>query len=407
MRNVFLVIRHEVDAVLRKPSFWLMTFLFPAFIIAITIVSQVVARTAFEDLEGNPLSGGGGPAIGYVDHAGVIARLPEGLPPGLLEAFPDEASARAALEAGRVSQYYVVPADFIASGDLVLIDSEFSPFSTFTTSSLFEYLIRFNLVGDSALANLVLDPTLSVRSEALAPEPPRDASDPLSFFVPFAVLFIFFFVITTSSGFMLQSVSKEKENRVMEVLLISLRPRELMLGKVVGLGLVALFQMAIWLGGGLLALDRGTSLLGVAGSFELPPGFVVWALLYFVLGYLTYASLLGAIGALAPSAREGTQFTFVAMLPLMIPLWVNPVFTESPDGALATILSLFPLTAPTSMITRLAASSVPIEQLLIGLAGLAVTAYVFVLLSARFFRADTLLSTSRFNWRRMVSGLRR
>jgi ABC-2 type transport system permease protein len=224
--------------------------------------------------------------------------------------------------------------------------------------------------------------------------------------VPFAALFIFFFVITTSSGFMLQSVSKEKENRTVEILLLSLRPRDLMLGKVVGLGVVALLQMAIWLGGSLFALDRSAT-LGIAASVELPPGFVAWALAYFVLGYLLYASALGAIGALAPSAREGTQFTFIALLPLMIPLWLSTAFSESPNGTLATLFSLFPLTAPTSMITRMAAGPVPVEQLLVGLAGLAVTTYVFVLLAARFFRADTLLSSNALNWRRIVAELRR
>ena len=67
----------------------------------------------------------------------------------------------------------------------------------------------------------------------------------LTFFVPFATMFIFFFSLTMSSGFMLQSVSKEKENRVVEVLLLSLRSRELMLGKLLGLGSIALFQMLI------------------------------------------------------------------------------------------------------------------------------------------------------------------
>jgi ABC-2 type transport system permease protein len=116
---------------------------------------------------------------------------------------------------------------------------------------------------------------------------------------------------------------------------------------------------------------------------------------------------LGAIGALAPTAREGAQFTFVVILPLMIPLWLNNVFTQTPNGGLATFLSLFPLTAPTSMVTRLAAGGVPAWQPAVGLVGLAATTYVFVLLSARFFRADTLLSSASLQWRRIVQEFKR
>jgi len=140
----------------------------------------------------------------------------------------------------------------------------------------------------------------------------------------------------------------------------------------------------------------------VIGSIALPKGFVVWGLLYFVLGYILYASLLGAIGALAPNTRETGQFTFIAMLPLMLPVWLNTAFIQAPNGLLATIVSLFPLTAPTSMLPRLAAGGVPFWQPLVGLAALVVTTYLFVLIAARFFRADTLLSSASMSWARVV-----
>ena len=200
---------------------------------------------------------------------------------------------------------------------------------------------------------------------------------------------------------MLQSVVKEKENRTAEVLLLSLSPVQLMLGKVLGLGVLALLQMGIWLGGGLLVMGRGQALLGDLQLAALPAGFVAITVLYFLLGYLLYASALGALGALAPSLREGSQFTFIIILPLLVPIMLNSVFVEAPDGLVATVLSLFPLTAPTSMPTRLVAGTVPLWQVLLGLALLVLTAFAFVLLAARFFRADTLLSDATLDWRRV------
>jgi len=218
------------------------------------------------------------------------------------------------------------------------------------------------------------------------------------------VLMIFYLVITMTGGFMLQSVSKEKENRTIEVLLLSVRPRDLMLGKILGLGVVALLQMAVW--GGAMLLFGGVSLNGLS-SLGLPEGFFVWALLYFVLGYLLYASLLGALGALAPSTREGTQFTFLVMSPLFIPLMLNSALIEAPNSGLTVFLSLFPLTSPVTMITRLASGPVPIEQLVLGLAILAITTYGIIVYSARFFRADTLLSFNTLNFKRLLQEIRR
>ena len=205
---------------------------------------------------------------------------------------------------------------------------------------------------------------------------------------------------------MLSSVSREKENRTAEILLLSIKPRELMLGKVVGLGCVALLQMSIWMSGALFSLSRSKELAGFSTAFSLPPGFLGWGLLYFIFGYFLYASLLGAIGALAPNAREGGQFTFIIILPLLIPIWFNVAFTEAPNGPVAMFLSMFPLTS-ISMMTRITATEVPLWQILLSLAGLAFTTYLVILLSARFFQAETLLSSDNISLKRVFRAFKR
>jgi ABC-2 type transport system permease protein len=404
MRNLFLVIRHEILTTLRKRSFWFMTFVFPLAILVVTFGAQVLGGREMQTAE--PLLPTPGmaaelPATGYVDQAGIITRLPGAVPPTLFRGYPDEGSAAAALAAGEVERYFVITPGYVEHGEVVLVQQEFRPFSD-GGEGLLNYVLRYNLTGDEALAMLLMAPAAGVERHALVEAPAAESGGFMQFIVPFATMFIFFFVITMSSGFMLQSVAREKENRTMEVLLVTLQPRQLMLGKILGLSVVALLQMAIWAGGPLLVLGRGQDLLGIAGAVTLPTGFLLWALLYFLLGYLLYASLMGAIGALAPTAREGSQFTFFVLLPLLIPLWLNSVFIHSPDGTLAVALSLFPLTAPTSMMTRLVATSVPGWQLGISLLGLALTTYLLVALAARFFRADTLLAGGSLHWRQFL-----
>jgi ABC-2 type transport system permease protein len=416
MSNVWLIIKHEIATTLQKRSFWLTTFLLPAFILVLSLGSQSLAQSSMATGGSNPLLGGimsAGKPIGYVDQAGIIEQIPE--PPqtenplqtaGQLQAYPTEAAAQAALAQGTIAKYYLVPADFIRSGDLIVVDSNFSVFNSLENNDYFEYVLRLNLVKDANLASMLDDPTPDVTYQALAPQEMQRADDDdfSGLGVPFAVLMIFYLVITMTGGFMLQSVSKEKENRTIEILLLSLRPRDMMLGKILGLGVVALLQMAIW--GGAMLVFGGLSLEGLSG-LGLPDGFFLWAILYFILGYLLYASLLGAVGALAPSTREGTQFTFLVLSPLFIPLMLNSVLIQTPDGALTTFLSLFPLTSPVTMITRLASGPVPFGQLALGLVLLAVTTYGIIIYAARFFRADTLLSFSALNFKRLLQEIRR
>ena len=414
MTNVFLVITHEISTTLRKRSFWLLTFLLPAAILGMSLLSQSLARSSIANDGSNPLLSGftsGPKPVGYVDQAGLIKQIPDQLPADLkikqdeLEAFPDQAAAQAALAAKAINKYYVVPADFIKTGNLLLVDSNFSVFNSLDSSNYFEYVLRLNLTGDQNLAAMLANPTAQTKTQSVAPPSEKRSDGFSSFGVPFAVLIIFYMVITMTSSFMLQSVTKEKENRTIEVLLVSLRPRDLMLGKILGLCVIALLQMAVWAGAGVL-VTGGAALSGL-GTSGLSAGFFVWALLYFVGGYLIYASLLGALGALAPSTREGTQFTFIILLPLFIPLFMNTALIESPNGTLTTFLSLFPLTSPVTMITRLAAGPVPIAQLVLGLVILAITTYGIIVFASRFFRADTLLSFNALNFKRIVQEIRR
>jgi ABC-2 type transport system permease protein len=426
MHTLRLVIWHELRSTASKRSFWLMTLLFPLLITAISLGPQLMARRSVEsELTAASAAGAGASqALGYVDAAGIIRQLPPDLATGSLRPYANEAAASAAVRAGAISGYFLVPADYIRSGHAVLVTPDLSLMTAGQRSGQLDYVLRYNLAGDASLASLLRDPTPAVVATSLTPASTTTETarqGPATSFLPIAVMFLLFFVITMSASYMLQSVVKEKENRTAEVLLVSLRPRDLMLGKVIGLGALALGQMAIWMVGGMLLSGGGLGMAGilrnpqvsagmaqadVSSGIGLPPGFVLWAVLFFLGGYVVYASALGALGALAPNMREGSQFTFIFLIPLLTPVWLNYVFTEQPNGPLATILSLFPLTAPTAMVARLAAGGVPLWQAAVSLIGLAITAYFFIHLAARFFRADTLLSSGSLSWRRIVGELR-
>ena len=406
MRNILLVIKHEIRTTIGKRSFWIMTFMFPVLIVALSFGSQLLAEKSFaNEEEAGVLRSEVAGITGLVDEAGLILHLPPDVPAKLLQTFPNQASAQIALEANELDRYYLIPEDFRQTGEVILVVSDYSPIANLSSNTLFGYIIDANLIGDDALARLMIDPSPNEVFYPQAVDVQAEGDNGVtSFLVPYTTMMLFFMLISMTGNMMLTSVTKEKENRTMEVLLLSLRPRELMAGKLLGLGIVALLQMSIWLGGGLLAQGGGGQVLR-SSLAALTPSFVLWALAYLMFGYLLYASILGALGSLAPTAREGAQFSFLVMLPLFIPLALNTIFVESPHGGLATFLSLFPLSAPTSMVTRLVSDAVPAWQPIVGLVGLAVTTFFFISLAARFFRADTLLSSASLTRQRLLGAL--
>ena len=220
-----------------------------------------------------------------------------------------------------------------------------------------------------------------------------DESNPLAYWMPYAVAFLFYMMIIITSSLLLGNISKEKENRVIEILLNSVTPTQLMTGKIIGLGLTSLFQVAILLVSGYFLVNLSGNAFSLPSGFELPPSILAWGILYFLLGYAVYASLMAGVGALAPNMREGSQLTIVVMLPLIIPLFFSSsVFMNDPNGAIATAISMFPLSTPVAMMSRLSAGGVPWWQPPLAAVLLVLTAVLVVRSVAGMFRAQTLLS---------------
>ena len=419
MRTVWLVIKHEIGVTIRRTSFWVMSLLVPLLMAAVVAgPAYIEARDSVESIASaaDETAAGELPAIGVIDATGLLLPLPEGFPPGYLLPYTDLDAALAALDDGTLAQVVVVAPDYLETGRIDVYDQEFGLLSSQGMDVGFDgagYLmlrrvLNANLLGDDMLAIAVDNPTPGVLIEynALNPSTRNVEGELLADLVSRLVPYLFYFVLIVTSGYLLQSVTTEKENRIVEVLLLSAEPRDLLMGKMIGLSGVAIFQFALWMGTGALLLDEANTRFDL-GSLSLPPGFVIWAAVFMLGGYLLYGSIMLAGGSLAPSAREAGQLTILLIVPFMPVLMFAQVFYENPNGGLALTLSLLPFTAPAAMVTRLAVAEVPLWQLLVSLGGLLLLAYVFVLLAARFFRPQNLLAyTTEFKLSRFLSGWR-
>jgi ABC-2 type transport system permease protein len=194
----------------------------------------------------------------------------------------------------------------------------------------------------------------------------------------------------------MQSVIEEKESRLVEVLISSVRPGQLLSGKILAMGVLGLFQIAVWIGISLalmmLQRDQVAAVVPFLTSLRIPLDALPILAIYFVLGYLIFAAEFGAIGAISNSLQEGPQFSIIFVLPALAPLFFLTAFVADPNGGLATFLSIFPFTSPMSMTMRSVITAVPAWQVVLSIALLAVTVWATFWIAGRLFRVQTLLA---------------
>jgi ABC-2 type transport system permease protein len=129
---------------------------------------------------------------------------------------------------------------------------------------------------------------------------------------------------------------------MIEIMMLATTPRQLLAGKFMGLGLIGLLQAILWLGTGFVLLRFSGTTFQIPEAYQLPISFLIWGLIFFLLGYAVFASLMAGIGALVPNIREASQVTLIVMAPLLLPLMLISVLVRDPNGGLAVGLSLFP-----------------------------------------------------------------
>ncbi|MFW5713739.1 MAG: ABC transporter permease [Brevefilum sp.] len=399
MKKTWLVLKTEFINTFTRRSFLLTLILVPL------VPALILGGISLFGGEGEETNGGGiflptQPEItaeGYVDQAGIIEELPDSIDEDRLTAYPSEQAAMEAVTADDISGFYVIEEDYLETGAIRYVREDFNPFSALDTTGIIQNVIEFNLLGADPLRYQKYANPVQLQQVALDPEEAqRDMANPLAFYLPYGVTMLFYVLILTSASLMLNSVAKEKENRVMEILMSSIKPNQLLAGKILGLGLVGLLQMVVWMGSAFLLLRLGGTTLNIPAELQLPPELFAWGIPLFILGYLIYATIMAGAGALVPNVKEATQATFLVVLPILVPLVMVGVIINQPNSLLPVILSLIPFTAPNTIMTRLAVTSVPVWQLLLSMALMVITILLLIRAVARMFRAKLLLTGKKF-----------
>jgi ABC-2 type transport system permease protein len=404
MKKTWLVMRNEIIFQVTRRSWLLITFGLPL-IVAVLFFVPPLLRGGSSGVSGAGASSPGPTQLaveGYVDHSGLVKMVPEDLQSYLLPCT-DEASARHGLQDGTIAAYYVVPPDYVQSGELIRVAANFTAFSPEGQSWAMRWVLLVNLLGgDIQLAQQVSNP-MDLHVTALSSGTQREVGLGWTYWIPYATGMILYVVIIMSSSLLRSSMGGERKNRVLEILMLSVSPKQILSGKIIALALVGLVQTVIWAGGGYALVRLAGQGINLPADVQVPFSAVVWSAVFFLLGYAVYASLLAGLGALTgPNVAGSSSADFVVIWPLIIPIFFMSFLISSPNGALAVLLSLFPLTAPIAMLTRMAAGGVPWWQPPLAAAFMAVTAAFVLRAVASVFRAQILLSGQTFTTRRFL-----
>ncbi len=395
MSKFWKVARHEYTRhVLRR------RFLFGLFSLPLMVVLMVgvVLLIALSQEDGKP--------VGYVDHADLLSQAVQLPPPGALQksvkmvAFSDEAQARQALVAGKIQAYFILGADYLENGNARMVSlKEPSP----EAQDQFRSFVRASLLASQpaeVAARLAQGDNLVVRSADGSRQ--LKQGDWFNLLLPIFAGLAFMMAIFTTSGYLMQAVVEEKENRTMEVLVTSVSPLQLMAGKIIGLIGVGLTQFLGWVGFGVLAVLVGRNYFSWMKSASLSPSLLLWSFIILIPSFVMVAALMVAVGSTVTEAREGQQISGLFTMPIVIPYWFVSLIMKNPNGLVSQVLSFFPLTAPVTLTLRLAFSVIPLWQLGLNLLELGLVAVLTVWLAGRAFRLGMLQYGQRLSLRQII-----
>ena len=377
----------EFLTTVRRKGFLLTLFLMPLYGMFATAMGALPTMLAKHSTEAR--------VVGVVDPAKVL-----GIEPGREERMDDEwtahfyssfQSASNAFELGDVRMILRLDPKYLENG---LTTQYRHPGGLLTSRRigppLADFMRQRLLVKrvQPALVDRVLDPvadSIYVVTPSGGFERENFTRRLLLIFVPLVFGFILAVGIFTAGSYLLQGLGEEKESRILESLLALVTPDELLAGKLLGLGSAALVLVLIWgvLGSLSIALQ--------AASMPIPPTTYLIAAFYFLIGYFFFASFMLGVGSLVATYQEANQWAALISLSAMFPFFLLSAIVDQPHGPLAVTLSIFPWTAPVTMMMRLPAGGVPLWQLVFSMSLLLACTILMLKLSARVFRIGLLL----------------
>jgi ABC-2 type transport system permease protein len=402
MNKTYLIFRHEFLHTLRRTGFILLTFALPVLALLGIGVLHIVSGAAKPPAEVI--------RIGYVDEVGGFDQFTS---QGniTLDRFYTTDDATQALISKDITEYFVIPPDFISTGTIkrYIIQKEVTP-PISTTTAIKDFLSSNLLAGKvptttidriKAPLNLV---TTTLTSTGVVASAQRGLTNLI---IPGIFSLLLALSLSFSSAYVLQGFGEEKENRLMEILLSSVSTRQLITGKVLGIGAAGLVQVIVWVISIPLLLNLASSSIGGSISMiQIPANFLGLGVVYFILGYLLFAVLSASVAAVSATVREGQGLASIFGLFAVAPFWFYSLLLLFPNSPIWVVFSIFPFSAPVLVMLRFGMTGVPTWQLIASMAVLVLSIVGGLLLAAKLLRTYILMYGKRPNLGEIIRNLR-
>lgn len=394
MRKLPAVIRHEYLTIIKQPSFWIVMLAIPALIVAIGLISYFGGKASEDriaeltkDLKN----------VAIVDESNLIRpEIIQGA--GLSLSQPQEKDQLIeSVKSGEKEALLVFPSDlenskryqaYVGSNDISKTGSVTGLADNLLQSSLFLPLGSADII---ALAQNGADSTVTTYDNG------RETAGVNEFIIPGLFLALFFIIFMFSVSYMLSSVSEEKENRSMEMVLTYVNTTTLIIGKLLAVTLVTLTQIAFFAAlaviGIIIALNTGIASLPAGidiSRLVFDPQSILFGLGFLLAGFLMFAGFMTIVAAAAPSSREANSFSGVFYFGAFAPLYLVTLIITSPDNSLVRFLSFFPITSPVVSLLRNTFGNISVTEGLLMLATMALFATLAIAIAIRTFRLGAL-----------------
>ena len=413
MSKIGIVIRREYLTRVRKKSFIILTFLMPVLFVGLIFGTMLLAQ----------LSEGKAKNIVVVDETGEYFQILQNT-----DQF-HFIEAQSGFERFRQQSDDAVYATLVISDDLLKDPTAITLYSwqqvtpataLSITAQLNSYLSEKKLDSFNIpeLKTILEESKITVRMKNIRLDESgkeKETSAELAMVLGMVFTFLIYMFIFVYGAMVMQGVMEEKTNRIVEIMVSSVKPFDLMMGKLIGIGAVGVTQFALW---GLLiagVMLFGTTLFaGAGGTVAMILGLLassnvlvlcLYFVLFFIGGYLIYASLFAAIGAMVNSQEDTQQYMMPITILIIFAFYAGFYSSQNPDGPLAFWTSMIPFTSPIVMMTRLP-YDVPWWQLVLSIALLALTVILIIGLVAKIYRVGILMYGKKPTYKEIIKWLK-
>ena len=426
MNKTFLIIKREYLTRVRKRSFLVTTILVPIIIVGFYAAIIAIAMSDNDDQD----------KIAVIDKGnlfnGVIPAEKDDKETVKLELVPNETqeSFKTKYRDRGYDAYVYIPELDVTNPTGIELHSK-NTVSVFTKSRIEKKINK--AVERKRLVSANIDPAkyesikadVSIESTIDSADGEKKSVEGLAYAVAFAAGILIYMILIIYGMMVMRGVMEEKTSRISEVIVSSVKPFQLMLGKIIGIGAVGITQFIIWIvlisvlqiiipigqisqGGPAAGVppDQAANLSMLANVSEglksIPIGLLLACFVfYFIGGYLTYSSMFAAIGSVSEDQQDAQQLVLPVMMPIIVGFVIMTKAVQDPNGSLALFGSMFPLTSPIVMLGRIP-FGVPYWQIIVSMAILVLFFVFCTWLAGRIYRTGILMYGKKGSWKEMM-----